>query len=303
MSRFSETSIGYIAAVVQAVFYSTMGIFAKLLYACGLDAQLVMVTRFACALVFLGVFIALTHSKRTFLSRQPAVYAQSAFFFTSAWLYFVSAEYMNAGLVTVVFYTFPAVVAVMNVFFFRERLSWRIVASLVLSVAGIICISGVMTPDSGMIDIRGVAAAVGACFAFASYTVLIRKTARVEDSFTVTFNLSLISLIVSCVVFSGELPLIPQLVGVHEVLLASGLALFATILPIIIYIFAIARIGSTKASILSIAEAPSTLMLAYLILGETLNLWQMIGSLLIIVSIIVVTVGNAGGSESVSMVP
>ena len=55
MDKAQSQAAGYIAGIIQAVLYATMGIFAKLLYEAGLDAQLVMVLRFICTVIFLGL--------------------------------------------------------------------------------------------------------------------------------------------------------------------------------------------------------------------------------------------------------
>lgn len=292
MNRLSAQAAGYAAGIVQAVLYATMGIFGKLLYACGLSPQHVMVLRFTCTVFFLGLFILFFH-ERKFISRQRAVYVQSVFFFLSAWLYFLAVERINAGLATVLFYTFPAIVALVNVVAFRERLSMRIIIALALSLCGIVLISGLLSPGETTLDPLGIAFAIGACLSFAIYSVLIQKTARVESSFTATFTISLVCLVASLLLFSPELGGLAH-VGIREVALASGLAILATILPIVLYIYAIGRIGATKAAIISIIETPSSLLLAWLILGETIDILQGIGALLVVISILVVTVKPRG---------
>lgn len=284
----SAHAVGYIAAIIQAVLYATMGIFAKLLYECGLSAQLVMVLRFSCTVLFLGLFILFFHGRK-FISHQPAVYVQSIFFFLSAWLYFLAVERINAGLATVLFYTFPAIVAVMNVFVFHEKITARVIIALALSLCGIILISGLLAPEQSAIDPLGVIFAIAACTSFAIYSVLIQKTSRTESSFTATFTISLVCLAASLVLFAGELGGLAH-IGIKEFALGSGLAILATILPIVLYIFAIARIGATKASILSIIETPSSLLLAWLILGETIDVFQGIGALLVVIATLSVTV-------------
>ena len=195
---------------------------------------------------------------------------------------------MNAGLATVIFYTFPAVVAVLNIFVFHEKLTLRIVAALVLSMGGIVLISGAISPSGVTLDLLGILFGILGCCAFAAYSVLIQKTARVESSFTATFSISLVCLAGSLVFFSGELGALSR-IGAYELVLASGLSILSTILPIILYIFSVGRIGATKAAIISIAEAPSSLLLAWVILGETIDAFQALGSALVIASILVVT--------------
>ena len=292
MTKHPSIAAGYIAAIAQAILYSTMGIFASLLYSCGLTPQQVMVLRFVCTVFFLGLYILFFHGRK-FISKQPAVYVQSIFFFLSAWLYLLSVSRIGAGLTTVLFYTFPAVVAIMNVVVYHERLSARIVISLLLSLTGIVFISGILSAGAITIDPIGILFAIGACVSFAIYSILIQKTSSDESSFTTTFTISLVCLAGSLVLFAGELPGLAGVTGV-EIALASGLAILATIVPILLYIFAVGIIGATKASILSLAETPASLLLAFAILGETFDAFQLFGALLIVVSIAVVTIKPKG---------
>lgn len=287
MSDESSHAAGYIAGVVQAVLYATMGIFAKLLYECGLSAQLVMVLRFTCTVFFLGLFI-LFFYQRKFISKKPYVYVQSIFFFLSAWLYFLAVERVNAGLATVLFYTFPTIVAVINIFAFHEKLTARVAVSLLLSICGIVLISGVLSPHQETLDPLGIFFAIAACTSFAIYSVLIQKVGKTENPFTSTFTISLICLAASIILFFGELGGLAT-ITVKEAALGSGLAIFATILPIALYIFAIGHIGSTKAAIISIIETPSSLVLAWLILGETIDALQGLGALLVVIAILSAT--------------
>ena len=135
--------LGYAFAVLQAVLYSTMGIFGKLLYATGMDSREVVILRFLCATVLLGVFM-LVWRKERLVSRQKQVYGQAVFYFASAFLYFFAVERMNAGITTVLFYLYPAMVAAINVAVFHERLSASVALALVLSIMGLVLISGIV---------------------------------------------------------------------------------------------------------------------------------------------------------------
>lgn len=287
-NKASSSVVGYSTAIIQAVFYSMMGIFGRLMYATGLDAQQVMVLRFSCTVVFLGAVL-IVWRKHKLISRQPAVYVQSIAFFLSAWTYLLAVEHMaSAGLTTVIFYTYPAVVALLNIFFFHEKMSWRIAVALILSFIGIFFISGIL--DGGVsVSPLGLFFAVASCLLFAIYSVLIQKTARVDSSFTATFSLSAVSLVASLVLFAPELPTMLPLINGYNLLLASGLAIISTILPIVLYIVAVKHIGATKAAILGLSETPASLFFAWLILGEMLTMWQAIGAVCVIASILVVT--------------
>ena len=287
MDERKSQIVGCLFAVLQAVLYSTMGVLGKLLYATGMDSQQVVILRFLCSTVILGVFM-LVWRKEAFVSRQRAVYAQAVFYFASAFLFFFAIERLNAGITVVLFYLYPAMVAAINLAVFHERITVSVGVALVLSIMGLILISGVIGGDFSL-DPLGVAFAIGAAFAFAIYTVIIQVTGRTEGSFTVTFTLSWTSLLASCVVFAPAVPAMFSLTP-YQLLVGCVMALACTILPVVLYIQAVKHIGGTKTSLLGISETPSSLLLSFLVLGETIAPMEGAGIVLIIGSVVAITI-------------
>jgi len=279
--------IGYAFAVLQAVLYSTMGIFGKLLYATGMDSQQAVLLRFLCSTVLLGAFM-LMWRKEKLVSRQKTVYLQAVFYFASAFLYFFAVERMNAGITTVFFYLYPAMVAAINLAVFHERLSVAVAVALILSIMGLVLISGV-TSGELTLDPLGLVFALASALAFAIYTVLIQVTGRTEGSFTVTFTLSWTSLLASCIVFAPSVPAMLHL-SAYQIAVGCTMALANTILPVVLYIQAVKHIGGTKTSLIGISETPFSLLFAFLILGETIAPVEGLGILLIVGGIAVITV-------------
>ena len=78
-SKASANLIGYSTAIIQAILYSTMGIFGKLLYATGLDSSQAMILRMGFTVVYLGALLLIWRKHRLF-SRHKETYIQSAFF-------------------------------------------------------------------------------------------------------------------------------------------------------------------------------------------------------------------------------
>ena len=283
----SYVVIGYLLAVVQAVLYATLSIFGKLLYATGLDSHQVVLLRFLSMTVLLGAFLVIWR-RAPLLSMRRSTLIQGAFFFVTALFYLLAVEHLTAGMTTVIFYTFPAVVAVINVVVFKERFSAAIAIALILAFAGLVLVSG-MVAGGIVLDALGIAYGIISCVCFAIYTVLIQRLGRDESPLTSTFTIALIGLAASCVVFAPSVPTLLEL-DANQVALACGMGLLSTILPVVIYIEAIKRIGGTKAALISISETPFTLALAFIILGEILTTQQTIGSILIIASVAVVSI-------------
>ena len=279
--------MGCILAALQAILYSTMGIFGKLLYATGLGPEQVVLLRFFFSAVLLGVFL-LAWRKQRLISRQPSVYVQAVFFFASALFYFLAVNRLTAGMTTVIFYSYPAMVAIGSSVFLREKFTAATAVALLLAMVGLVLVAGPLGGEV-QLDPLGVGEAIVSCASFAIYTLLIHKTARTDGPLTVTFTLSLCSLVAGCVVFAGHIPALAG-ISVTQIGLSCGLALASTIIPIVLYIEAVKRIGATKSSLIGVCETPSSLLLAFLILGETITLNQGVGSLFIVASILVITI-------------
>ena len=280
--------LGYAFAILQAVLYSTMGIFGKLLYATGMDSREVVILRFLCATVLLGAFMLIWRKERL-ISRQKQVYGQAVFYFASAFLYFFAVERMNAGITTVLFYLYPAMVAAINLAVFHERLSASTALALVLSIMGLVLISGIVGGELKL-DPLGLVYALASALSFAIYTVFIQVTGRTEGSFTVTFTLSWTSLLAACVIFAPSVPAMLHL-DAFQLFLGCAMALANTILPVVLYIQAVKYIGGTKTSLIGISETPFSLLFAFLILGETIATMEGVGIVLIVAGIAAITVG------------
>lgn len=282
-------AVGILFAVLQAIMYSTMGIFGKLLNGMGFDSSQVMVLRFVSTSVLLGLFMVVWHRERLIAFSKP-VLLQALFFFLSAWFYFLTVEHLaSAGMATVIFYLFPAVVAIVNVTLFGEKFSWTAALALVLAIGGTICVSGALIPGAVALNALGICFGILSCVSFAIYTILIQRNKSPEGTFTVTFTIVLLSTLASLVVFAPSLPPLVATSTWQAWALGAAMALLNTIAPIVLYIVAIKRIGGTMASLISISETPFSLFFAFLILGETLTAWQAAGALLIVAGIILVT--------------
>ena len=285
----SDRAIGYFLTLLQAAFYSSMGVFARLLYADGLDPSQVMLVRFTVTVVLLGAFM-LVWRKEPLLSRKWPVYAQSVFFFLSAWWFFLGVERLGAGLGTMLFLLYPLAVALINAVLFRERLSVYTVIALGLALAGMVLVSGALVPGAIVLDPLGIFFALAGGVAFAAYTVLIQKVGRSEGTFTVTFTVSLVNMIGSFIVFA---PLVPTMVSftAYQWGIGAAIALLNTIVPVVVFIFAIQRIGATEASLVGLSEMLFSLALSHIVLGESISTLQAVGIVAILAGLVLVTIG------------
>lgn len=279
--------LGYVLAVVQAILYACMGVMGKYLYGTGLTPEQVTMLRFFGSAAIVAVMIAALR-RGPFLSRKPVVYAQALFFAGGAYFYMLSVDELTAGLATVIFYSYPAVVAVLSVVVLHERLSARTVVSLVLAMVGVVLISGLAAPGELRLSPLGIAYGVAACVSFGVYVVLGQKTADKEGQLTLTFTMSAVGSAVMLALFPGQTAFLLHMTALQWAL-GLSIALFCTVLPVLLLLAAIKRIGAQKASLVSILETPFSLLFAFLVLGETLTGVQGAGSALVVASIVLAT--------------
>lgn len=291
--------MGYVFAIAQAVLYSTMGIVCKVMLNTGMSTQQVMLLRFLFTAVLLAVFL-LIWRRQPLFSNNPLTYAAGGLFFCSAYFYYVGVDLLTAGMATVIYFVFPAVVAVLGVFVFHERFTPRLAVVLFLIIAGIFFISEVYLPGKAVLDPLGIAVTVFACCCFAGYTVLTqwvgthakpRNDGRQEGAFTLIFDVTIVCLAMSAAIFSDQVPTILTLQA-FQLGCGAFMAVFNTILPLVLLTIAINAISATKTTLIGTCETPCSLLLAWAILGEVITPGQAVGSSLIIVAVVLVALGS-----------
>ncbi len=293
-------AIGYTFAIIQAILYSTMGIVCKFMLGTGMTTQQVMLLRFIFTVILLGAFLLIWRKQRLF-SRNPLIWLMGILFFFSAYLYYVGVDMLTAGMATVIYFVFPAVVAILGIFVFHEKFSARLAVVIILVVGGIFCISEMYLPGKAVLDPVGIAITVIACVCYALYTVGVQWIGqhtkplpdgeRPDGALTLTFNVAIVCLAISLVLFFDH---VPTLAALDTVQLGCGayMAIFNTIVPLLLYALAIERIGATRTSLIGTSETPFSLFLAWLLLGEVASTGQLVGAALIVIAVILVATGK-----------
>jgi drug/metabolite transporter (DMT)-like permease len=123
----------------------------------------------------------------------------------------------------------------------------------------------------------------GACYAW--HLVLGQWTLADVDSRTVTlYVLSTMAVVVAAARVVDGAPWTP--ISTQGWLAVAGLTLFPTILARLLVFAGLRSLGGVKTSLLGLAELVVALLIAYLALGERLTLWQWLGGLLLMVSVV-----------------
>ena len=277
--------MGPVLCLLSAAGFGAMAIFGKLAYDAGVEVDQLLLLRFALATPLLLAVAAATGALRG-LSRGSmlAGLAMGAIgYATQSGLYFNALERMDASLLALILYIYPALVLIGAVALGRERASVRRVAALLIALVGTALV--LAGAASGSLNALGTAMGFGAALAYSVYILTgdcvgtgvppVALAALVCLGATCTFALA-------SVVRGG-----PELGFGADGWVWVGAIAFFTVAAILCFFAGLARVGPSAASILSTLEPVVTVALAAAALGESLGAVQLVGGALVVVAVLV----------------
>jgi drug/metabolite transporter (DMT)-like permease len=284
--RCEHVTVGPLLCLLSAAGFGAMGIFGKLAYDAGVDVGDLLLVRFSMAAAVLLAVAALRGALRGLSRRAVAIpLAMGAIgYATQSGLYFSALERMDASLLALVLYTYPALVCVGAIALGRERASARRVAALLIASAGAaLVLAGAAT---GSVDALGAAMGFSAALAYTVYILvgdravagipLLALAALVCTGAATTFA-------VAALVRGGP-DLSFEAAGWGWI---GAIALVSTVGAILTFFAGLARVGPSAAAILSVLEPVVTVGLAAAAFGETLAAIQLGGGALVLAAVVV----------------
>jgi drug/metabolite transporter (DMT)-like permease len=267
-------------------------LFAKPLYAMGLDVASVLLYRYAIAAVLLLMLIVI---KRDFM-RLPCrccvpLLGAGVLFAISSLTLFESYRHMDVGIASTILYITPIFVAIIMAIFFREKLTWRKFAIILVALAGIGLLS--IKADSTIQNPVGILCVAMSALSYAIYMVIINKSALHTLP---TLTLTLYSIVVGIAVFALRLNFfadaVPLPATVDAWYNAVGLAIFPTIISIVAMTVAIQDIGPMPTSMLEALEPVTAIVVGCLAFGEVLTPLNVIGVIVVIAAVTIFVAGR-----------
>jgi drug/metabolite transporter (DMT)-like permease len=290
-----------------------MPIFGKLAYQAGLSTGALLLLRFCLAAAVLGALLLLRPrlrrpaprtmaSPRATASRPPggarlvvlAILLGAVGYAAQAGLYFSALTRLDAPLVALVLYVYPALVTVAAVGLGRDRLTPRRAAALIVSSAGTLLVLLGAGGDVRL-DLVGVALALGAAVTYTSYILVADRAVHrmppvVLSAWVMTGASATLAL------HAGLTGALPLGVSLEALLWAACLAVVSTVGGMLAFFGGLRRSGPSTAAILSTFEPVVTTALAALVLQEFLAPAQLLGALVVLSSVAVLQVRPRRGA-------
>ena len=304
---------GYVFAALAAASYGTNPIFAKPLYADGMNPDTVLLFRYAFGIVLLGLIMVgrglRTHELATVfrVSRHslPQLVLLGILMALSSLTLFVSYNYMPVGIASTLLFTYPILVAVIMTLVYHEPMSWLVVVCLLLATTGVALLctpspSPSIPPNQVLPLSRGTEGVslnsnpfmLGALLvllsslSYAIYLVGLNKTrVRTIASMPVTFYVLCFGflLFVWRIGYGGTFTL-PR----HGLMWLNlvALGLLPTVVSLIFTAMAIQRIGSTQTALFGALEPVTAVCISVLVFDGLFTARLMLGIVLILAAVL-----------------
>lgn len=202
---------------------------------------------------------------------------------------------IGASLATVVQCNAPIFVTILAWFLFREKITAKKIIAVILAAAGTILVSGITSVGEWKIIPIGLLIALGSAITYGSLSLFGKKLSGDYSAWTIMFYIFSFGTLTLFAVQLGRPDPWPS--SSNFLPLFIGFVLFSTIMGFTLYTTSLKYLPASVASITATSEIFFASILAYIFLHERMDLWQILGSVLIISGVILVSLAKDNDSS------
>jgi drug/metabolite transporter (DMT)-like permease len=274
--------IGVFLILISGISFGAAAIFARFAYEAGTDPITLLFLRFGIASIGMILMMLV---RRLPLPRGQIllglVLMGALGYVGQSFCYFTALTLVSAGLVALLLYLYPAIVTVLAMLILKDPISkWKTLALLFALIGTVLTIGPV-----GGGQPLGIVLGLGAAFIYSIYILVgskITKPGTAIQSSTVIITSAAVVFGVLIAIRGASFP--TTFFGWSS---ASALALISTVLAIVTFLAGLERVGPTNAATLSTIEPVVTVVLAALILDESITPLRILGGLMILLAVII----------------
>ncbi len=304
-ARSKTISTGYLIGLASTLLLSFTGILISYL---GREYQLPALVlafwRELFVILGLAAFFAAFSRRRFHLGTGHGsffiLYGLTLALFNSMWTF--SVELNGAAVATVLAYSSPAMTAVMAHYVLKEEINSVKLVSIGLSLIGTLLVSGAADPSAWQVNAAGIITGLLTGFFFACYNMVGKTSANKSIDPWTTMLYGFCGAIVFLFIFNVGV----NLLG-HEQPLANflwlgdstggwAILLLLSLGPTIggygLYLVTLGYLPATVANLIGALEPAFTAIWAYALFGEGLTAIQIVGSLMVFASVILLRLGE-----------
>lgn len=268
--------------VFSMLIFGTVGLFVRLI---PLPSSLIACVRGVLGALFICLFMKVCGQKPDFkaIRRNAPVLLLSATAMGFNWvLLFEAYRYTTVATATLCYYLAPVIVMLLSPLVLHEKLTRRKAVCCMVSLLGMVFVSGVLEgamPAAN--ELAGIACGLGSAALYAGVILLNKKLKDIEarDRTLVQLGVSAAVMLIYTLLTEKQLSfsLSPVQAGA---LITVGIV--HTGIAYLSYFGALRDIKAQSAAILSYIDPVAAILLSWLILGEKLGLYGIMGAVLIL---------------------
>lgn len=278
----------YTAAVIAAgTLWGFMGFFRRTLDTMGLSASNCIAVRCIVAAILFAITMLIADRKAFKIKLRDAwcfVGCGIVSLLVFGLCYFKAMDYMSLSNAAILLYTAPCFVIIISAVLFKEKITPKKIAAMLMAFAGCCLVSGIGTGD----EISAIGLALGLCsgLCYALYSIFSRFAInRGYSAFTINFYSCLLAGIGAAAVGGTDfIPLIS--LTPSNLLFAVATGLVTCFLPYLLYTYGLIGIENGKASIMASIEPVVATLCGVFIYNEGLTVMSTVGILLVLSAIV-----------------
>lgn len=285
--------LGYLIALLGVVLFSAKAVMVKLAYGYGVEAVTLLLLRMLFALpVYLVVTaanISRAKSRLNFKNFGSLLLFGFVGYYLASYFDFLGLKFIKASLERIILFIYPTIVLILSYFFLKKKIEARQVVAIGITYLGV-WVMYYQEPDfSSESSLLGVGLILLSALTYASY--LVGSDWLIPQLGSTLFTS--LAMIVSCLCvivhysLVGDFNLITYPAEVYY--LSIAMATLSTIIPSYLISYAIKLLGASDFSVMASMGPVSTIVLAWIFLGEELTLIQVAGAVVVIIGVYFVT--------------
>jgi drug/metabolite transporter (DMT)-like permease len=299
-------ALGLAMGMLGAIGFSGKAIIVKLAYRHGVDTVTLLMLRMLLALPFFIAMVWWTQHRKgsvpVRLSMREwlgVVWLGFCGYYLASFLDFAGLQYVSASLERLILYLYPTLVLLLGILLYGKRASRHQWMGMAVSYAGVVAVF------AHEVRLTGADAGLGAALVFGSavsYALYLSYSGELVRRLGALRLVGLASC-VACVLCVGQFALLRPVSVVAELgaevwCLSVLNASLCTVLPVVLVMLSIERIGSALASQAGMVGPMSTLVMAALVLDEPLSPWLLLGTALVMSGVFICSRGQERPSST-----
>lgn len=295
--------LGMLFVAGAAILFASKGLFAKALYQRGVGFELLVAVRAALAVPLFAWFAVRANAPAQNITeggQKPppvrtravlaAVIAGITCYYVGALVDFWALTLIDASIERVLLFSFPAIVVLIGSVLKRRAPDASVVAALIVTYIGIFFAMGGIDLAELRQNLFGASLVLVAALTTAIYFLIGERYTHELGSTrfaAIGMSASALMLALHFAVFRSFDEL--RALQAYDWMLLVILGVFCVFIPGLLQAEGMRRVGAQRAAIGSTIGPPTTIFLAALFLHERLNGWQLLGSAMIVGSVVVLS--------------